>query len=431
MSSIWGWIQANPALVRAITIPLFTGAIGYVTNWSGVLMLFYPVHFRGWRVPGLAALVSLAPRKVQEIPGAMHGGVGWQGIVPSRAAKMGSLAVDTGIAKIGNAADFYQQLEPERIAQHIVATAQRDIRSMVERIMEREDPQLWQMLPNTVKEAIFTRVQQQLPQIVRAVTDQIGENIDQLLDVKLMVIRHIEADPTLANRMFLEVGKKELKFIQNFGFFFGLVLGIPLIFITRAVPQWWVLPMGGVLIGYATNLLALRMIYQPVEPHKIGRFTWQGLFLKRQKEAAEVYASIIADDVITLNNIGIELLTGPRSDRTRQMIETAVHPAVDRAVGRSRRLVRAAVGPRQYDAIRASVAVEVVEYTMTPLTDPEFNSQQSTRIRALVADRMRDLAPAEFAMMLRSVTEQDEWLLLLHGAVLGFGAGLVHLAIFR
>jgi hypothetical protein len=32
--------------------------------------------------------------------------------------------------------------------------------------------------------------------------------------------------------------------------------------------------------------------------------------------------------------------------------------------------------------------------------------------------------------MLRNVTEQDEWLLLLHGAVLGFGAGLVHLAVF-
>jgi hypothetical protein len=32
--------------------------------------------------------------------------------------------------------------------------------------------------------------------------------------------------------------------------------------------------------------------------------------------------------------------------------------------------------------------------------------------------------------MLRMATKQDEWLLLLHGAVLGFAAGLVHLAIF-
>jgi uncharacterized membrane protein YheB (UPF0754 family) len=213
--------------------------------------------------------------------------------------------------------------------------------------------------------------------MVRSVTDQIGENIDQLLDVKLMVIRHIEADPTLANRMFLEVGKKELRFIQNFGFFFGLLLGAPMIFIIRALPQWWVLPIGGVIIGYVTNLLALRMIYEPVEPRKIGPFTIQGLFIRRQPEAAEVYAKIIADDVITLQHIGDELLHGPRSHRTRLMIETALGPAVDHAVGRSRSLVRAALGPRQYDAIGASVAIEAVDFTI-----PRSKTRSSTTGRA-------------------------------------------------
>ena len=40
------------------------------------------------------------------------------------------------------------------------------------------------------------------------------------------------------------------------------------------------------------------------------------------------------------------------------------------------------------------------------------------------------MSPADFAEMLRSAMQEDEWLLFLHGAVLGFGAGLVHLAIF-
>src|SRR5258708_6512788 len=332
-------------LIKVLTIPLFTGVIGYITNWTGVLMLFYPVRFRGWRIPGLAFLVSRAPRKGQEIPGMMHGGLGWQGMVPSRAAKMGSLAVGTGLAKVGRPADFYQQLEPEKLAEHILATAHRDVRLAVERIMQREDPTLWRSLPQLVRQSIHARVQEQLPSLVRSVTEQIGENIDQLLDVKLMVIRHIEADPNLANRMFLEVGEKELKFIQNFGFFFGLLLGIPLIFITRAFPQWWVLPIGGVAIGYVTHLLAPRMIYEPVEPHRLWPFTLHGLFIKRQPEAAEGYAKIISGDVITLQHIGHELLFGPRSDRTRRIVETALRPAGGRAVGPRPSLVRAAAPP--------------------------------------------------------------------------------------
>ena len=135
-------------LLSQITIPLFTGAIGYLTNWSGVWMLFYPVRFAGWRVPGLARVAPLMPRRIQQIPGFMQGGVGWQGIIPSRAAKMGSIAVDKGIAKLGSPADFYNQLEPEAIAEHILDTARQDIRDVVDRIMLREYPDTWPKCPS-------------------------------------------------------------------------------------------------------------------------------------------------------------------------------------------------------------------------------------------------------------------------------------------
>jgi uncharacterized membrane protein YheB (UPF0754 family) len=418
--------------ISLITVPFFTGAIGYVTNWSGVWMLFHPVKFAGFRLPGLSALAALLPRKIQQIPGVMHGAVGWQGIIPSRAAKMGSIAVDKGIAKLGSASDFYQQLDPEKIAEHILATARGEIRETVEQIMEREHPQLWRDLPPRAKEAVHARVQQQLPGIVRSITNEIGANADQLLDVKLMVVRRMEAHPELANRVFLDVARRELRFITNFGFFFGFVLGIPTAVLTEVLfpSEWWLLPICGVVIGYVTNLVAIWMIFEPVDPRKVGRFTVQGLFLKRQPQVAEVYAGIIAEDIVTLQNIGNELLHGRRADRTRQMIETALGPAVDGAVGPARPALRVAMGTREYDAIRQSVATETVDSTMRPLTDPEFNREQSGRVRELITGRMREMAPRDFSEMLRSAMREDEWLLYLHGAVLGFGAGLVHLAIF-
>ena len=214
-------------LVNMITIPIFSGLIGYTTNWTGVWMLFYPVKFAGFRLPGLQALAGLLPRKLQQIPGIMQGGVGWQGIIPSRAAKMGSIAVDKGIAKVGGPAEFYEQLEPDLIAEHILESSRDDIRDVVERTMQREHPQLWNDLPPQLREAVHDRVQRQLPDIVHDVTDEIGSNIDQLLDIKLMVIRHLEAQPALANRIFQETGRQELRFIINFGFFFGFAAGHP------------------------------------------------------------------------------------------------------------------------------------------------------------------------------------------------------------
>jgi uncharacterized membrane protein YheB (UPF0754 family) len=417
-------------LLKELTIPLFTGAIGYLTNWSGVWMLFYPIRFAGWHLPGLSRLAPLLPRRIQQIPGVMQGGVGWQGIIPSRAAKMGSIAVDKGIAKLGSPADFYNQLEPEAIAQHILETAREDIREVVDRIMEREYPDTWRNTPKRVREAVHARVQQQLPDIVRTVTGEIGAHIDQLLDIKLMVIRRIEEQPEMANRIYLEVGRKELRFIINFGFFFGALLGVPLVFITEAFPYWWVLPIGGVIIGWVTNWVALWMIFEPVEPHRIGPLKLHGLFIRRQPEVSEVYGEIIAEDIVTLGNMGEELLHGPRADRTRQMIEDAMRPAVDRAAGPARLALQVAIGSSQYETIRESLASETVDYTMTPLTDPEFNRRQSAAMKRLITDRMRELPHADFSELLRSAMREDEWLLLLHGAVLGFVAGVIHLLIF-
>jgi uncharacterized membrane protein YheB (UPF0754 family) len=416
--------------ISLLTIPLFSGAIGYATNWTGVWMLFYPVHFAGFRTPGLRTLAGLLPRKIQQVPGVMQGGLGWQGIIPSRAAKMGSIAVDKGIAKVGSTADFYRQLDPDKIAEHVVESSRGDIRELVERTMQREHPRLWRDLGPRFRESVHQRVQQQLPEIVPEVMDEIGANVDQLLDPKLMVIRRIEERPELANKIFRSVGEKELRFIINFGFFFGFLLGIPTAAITHFVPLWWVLPLCGIVVGWVTNWVAILMIFEPIEPRKIGPFTLHGLFLRRQREVADVYAGVIADEIITVSNIGEDLLQGPRSDRTRHMIATVMRPALDRAVGPARAAVRVAVGTREYDAIRDSVAAEGVEHTITPLSDPEFNRRQSVAVRAFIADRMREMPSADFSEMLRSAIKQDEWLLLLHGGVLGLGAGLLHLLIF-
>jgi uncharacterized membrane protein YheB (UPF0754 family) len=418
--------------ISLISVPIFTGLIGYVTNWTGVWMLFNPVRFKGFRMPGLMAVAKLLPRKLQQVPGVMQGGVGWQGIIPSRAAKMGSIAVDKGIAKIGGPGDFYDQLEPDKLAQHILESSRDEISDTVERIVRREHPQLWSDLPPRVRAALHARVQEQLPDIVKGITDEIGANIDQLLDVKLMVIHHLEEHPELANRIFTEVGERELRFIVNFGFFFGFALGIPTALLTEvAFPDfWWLLPICGVLIGWVTNWVALWMIFEPAEPRKLGPLKLHGLFMRRQPEVADVYANLIAEDIVNLENIGHELMEGPRSDRTRQLVETAMLPAVDRAVGRVRPAVRVAVGTAEYDAIRGSLATEAVEHTMDPLTDPELNQRQSQRVRELVAPRIEELPPKDFAELLRSGMREDEWLLLLHGAVLGLVGGMIHLALF-
>jgi uncharacterized membrane protein YheB (UPF0754 family) len=412
-----------------LLIPPITGVIGYITNWVGIRLLFKPLNFVGVRVKGLREFVPHLPARLQQIPGVMEGRLGWQGIIPSRAAKMGSLSVDKGVGKLASQEEYYQRFDPEEVANHIVATAGDDVRDLVEEIIRREHPQLWADMPAPAKELVYARVESQLPEVAARVTEELGDHIDEILDVKLMIMNHLEEHPELINRMFLETGERELKFIVNSGFYLGTLLGMISIPLFVFIQSPFVLPVAGIFVGYFTNYIAIKAIFQPKDPIKLGPFTIQGLFLKRQNEASETYARIVAEDVITVQNVARNMLYGRKSDRTRKLVREALRPAVDEAVGAAGPFVRVTTGEREFEAIRESVASEGVEAALEPLSDPEFNRERAAAVQSLVAERMKALPAPEFAETLRTAFKEDEWMLIWVGAVLGFVAGWIQLAV--
>ncbi len=414
---------------RLALIPLITGIIGYATNWVAIRLLFNPLKFVGVRMPALKQVAPTLPRKLQQIPGVMEGRVGWQGIIPSRSARMGSLAAEKGISNIATEQEFYEKFDPDEIAEHVLSTARPEVRELTERILETEHPQLWNDTPQPVRELIHARVQARLPEIIDTITADIGENIDELLDLKLMVRDHLARNPELLNRLFTEAGERELNFIINSGFIIGTFLGLFSIPLFLYIDQWWVLPLCGVAVGYLTNWLALKIIFQPTEERRFGPLRLQGLFIKRQHEVAEAYASVVADDIVTVSNIAESLLYGRQADRTRKMITDAIRPEVDRVVGLAGPTIRIATGPDSYERVREAFATESVDRTLEPLRDPEFNRQRSEAIRHLIRDRMRTLPPDEFAGLLRPAFKEDEWMLILMGAGLGFVAGWLQLMV--
>jgi uncharacterized membrane protein YheB (UPF0754 family) len=415
--------------LRLLLIPPITGIIGYITNWVAIRMLFKPVEFRGIDVPGLELLTTALPQRVRQIPGMMQGRIGWQGIIPSRARKMGSISVDTGISKIASQREFYNEFDAERIAEHMLAEGSEDIHRMVEEIIREKQPQLWRDSPEATRRLVHARVSQQLPEVTHHITERIGENIDELLDIKLMVMNHLGENPELVNRIFLETGEREFDFLVKSGFIFGTILGCFSIPLFVFIDRWWVLPVAGIFVGYFTNWLALKMIFQPMKPHKVGPFTIQGLFIRRQDEASETYASIVAEEIINLENVARNLLNGPNADRTHKMIAEELREAVDSSMGLAAPLLRFTTGSRQYDAIREDIADRGVEYAIEPMSDPEFNAERSEAIQRLMAGRMKNLPPEEFARMLRAAFKEDEWLLIGVGAALGFVAGWVQLLV--
>jgi hypothetical protein len=111
------------------------------------------------------------------------------------------------------------------------------------------------------------------------------------------------------------------------------------------------------------------------------------------------------------------------------MIEEAIRPSLDEALGMAAPVVRVATGDRRYEEIRDALATEGVEYALEPLLDTNFNRERAIPVKELIASRMQELPPQDFTMTLRSAFKEDEWLLIGIGAALGFVAGWVQLLV--
>jgi uncharacterized membrane protein YheB (UPF0754 family) len=388
--------------LKYATVPIIAGVIGYVTNWLAVRMTFRPLEF-----------VGIPPY------------LGWQGIIPLKARKMASISVESVLSKIGTLREIAQQMDPERIAEHIVATVEPRIPQMVDEYAKDSGyADLWNTMPEALREVVYTRVRRKLPEKVRALTTDVADNIDDLLDLRLMVVDQLAEDKELLNRIFLDAGEREFKFIVNSGLWFGFVLGLFQMVLQLIFDAWWILPVAGIVIGYVTNWLALKIIFEPLEPRRIGPFVVQGLFLKRQKEVAAVFCRLVTREILTLRNFVNRLLTGPRSDRTLVIVRRHMKPLVDEAVGLAKPMVQMAMGTQEYRQGVERMSVQAAGMSDLAFEDPVFNAERAVAVEHEMRARMEQLTPTEFQTMLRPAFQEDEIKLIVAGAILGGLAGM-------
>jgi uncharacterized membrane protein YheB (UPF0754 family) len=383
-----------------VSIPVMAAVIGYVTKLVAIRMMFLPLDFVG-RKP-----------------------FGWQGIVPRRAARMASIAVDMMTSQLISPADVVRRLDPERIAKQIAEPLQAIAGELAREIAEELQPDLWDALPDPVRRMVVRRLRAEAPKLTVSVLRTVQDNVESVFDLKDMVVTNLVRDKALLNRIFTESGHREFQFIARSGLFFGTLIGIVQTIAWALFKQPLIMPLFGAITGWFTDWLALKMIFYPTEPKRyFGLFTWQGLFLKRRDEVSVAYATLIAEEIITPRKVIEAVLHGPLSDRLFAMIQREVQHVLSRQVGLARPLVLYAVGSVRYQRMKHLIAERALAMMPDTLGHIEDYARDAMDIRNLLITKMRDLSAEEFEGLLRPAFQQDEWILITVGAVLGFAVG--------
>ena len=373
--------QEYQSLLIYLAIPITSALVGWLTNVVAIKMTFYPIHF-----------IGIKP-------------FGWQGIIPSKAAKMSSISVDLWTSKLINVKELFAKINPKKVAKEMLPEFDRISKEIMDEIMHEQAPEIWSRVPD------------------------IKDNIDEMFDIKDMVIKRLTKDKGLLNDMFLQVGDEEFKFIERSGFTFGFLFGIVQMLVWYFYPKFWILPLFGLLVGYATNWLALKLIFNPIEPISFLGVTYQGLFIKRQNEVSKEYAYMLAHDIFTFDRIFASIITGPTKDRFVNLITDHANHAIDEAAGLSKPVITLVAGKRSYEKIK-NIAIDKTLKELPNSVKPVFPyAEKAMDLENIFRTRMQHLPPRDFVDFLRPVFQEDELKLILVGAVLGMGAGIGQLFI--
>ena len=384
-----------------ISITFTSAFVGWITNVIAIKMTFYPLEFIG--IPPF---------------------LGWQGIIPSKAIKMSSISVDLWTSKLVNVKELFEQIDPKQVAREMRPEFDRISKEIMDEIMEEQAPDAWNKIPAPVKKVIYARISRDMPEIVTEIMTDIKENIEEVFDIKEMVIKRLTTDKELLNDMFLQCGREEFKFIERSGFYFGFVFGIIQMLVWYFFPIYWILPLFGLLVGYATNWLALKLIFQPVEPIRIFGVKYQGLFIKRQNEVSDEYARMLAYEIFTFDRIFAAIVNGPTKDKFINLVAEHANKAIDDAVGISRPIIKLVAGKRNFERMK-NIVVEKTIQELPKSVKPVFPyAEEAMDLETIFSSRMKALSPRDFVGFLRPVFQEDELKLIIVGAVLGMLAGL-------
>ncbi len=387
------------------SMPVIAAVIGYVTKLVAIEMMFKPLEFRGIR-PFL----------------------GWQGIVPRRAARMAAIACDTMTTHLIRPDEIFARLDAERVAKEIEKPLLESVDELAREVALQFQPGLWEAMPETARRLIIRRIQNEAPRIVGNIMEAIKRDIDSVFDIKDMVVTNLVRDKELLNRIFREAGKKEFQFIARSGIVFGGLIGFFQAIAWAVLQNPLVMPLFGLFTGWFTDWLALKMVFNPKQPVRyFGLFEWQGLFLKRRKEIAGDYGALIAKEILTPHNVINAVLRGPLSDRLFAMVQREVQHVLDQQTGVARPFVVLAVGSTRYQEMKRLVSEKIMERLPETMAYMENYAEDAMDIRNTMVTKMQELSAEEFEGLLRPAFEQDEWILIAVGAALGFGVGELQL----
>lgn len=394
------FVSNNAYWISVAFMPLTYGFVGWLTNGMALHMTFYPLKFFG--IPPY---------------------LGWQGIVPRKASALALKSVNMLSERLVKIDDFFSRIKPQMIQEQFAPIIEKSVPEISEHMVQSLDSQLRSHLTENGLQKMREKATKQSIKKLNEISKHLKDDARKVFNFKSLVLRSLTGNNVkLIVDIFKEVGSHEFRFILKSGWHFGASLGTIQIVIWYFFPLWYLLPIQGMIVGYVTNWLALVMIFRPLYEKRFMGIRYQGMFLKRQDEVSQKYAEIFSKHVLSGKNIMEEILYRRVSRLVVDIVEKDLIEILEQSKVEKTELKNI---HSETEKMRKEAIQKMTETFSQSSRSLEKIIERSMNVQKLIYERMRELPPEEFEPILRSAFQEDEYILIVLGSILGGFVGLL------
>lgn len=183
----------------------------------------------------------------------------------------------------------------------------------------------------------------------------------------------------------------------------------------------------GAGIGYATNVIAIIMLFRPYKPIKIPLIKWQllGLIPKRRNEIARSIGETVQNELISMDEISAQFLT----DENKQKLVETIKEKVKEVVAEKTESIPFGLGSVVNNMVEEIVEVELTIFIYDQADEMVSDMTQNIDIEKMVEDKINQFELKKIEEIILKVASKElkhiELLGGLLGAIIGFVQGLI------
>ena len=186
----------------------------------------------------------------------------------------------------------------------------------------------------------------------------------------------------------------------------------------------YAIPFISALIGYVTNFLAIKMLFYPRRPVNLILFKIQGIFPKRKSLLARRMARLVAEELLSMEQLKEEIDRQATQGQIRTAIEEEVEHYLCEKLSNFNPIVQSLINDQRIKQLRDKICVEIESF-IPRITHQFFQRLDMVNLENMVFEQVVSFTSDKLEEMMMSVIQKELRFIELAGAFLGFTIGVV------